>query len=121
MGSSGSSSNCWRTSSRSNRSMPAGTGVWVVNTVPARQTSMASSKLRPRSAYSRIRSRPRNPACPSLVWNTSGEGWPVSAQKARTARMPPMPSSSSWRSRWSLPPPYSRSVTSCRSASFSST
>ncbi len=101
--------------------MPAGTGVCVVNTVPARQTSMASSKLSPCSAYSRIRSRPRNPAWPSLVWNTSGSGCPVSAQNARTARMPPMPSSSSWRSRCSLPPPYSRSVTSCRSASFSST
>ena len=55
------------------------------------------------------------------AWNTSGAGCPVSAQKARTARVPPMPSSSSWRSRWSLPPPYSRSVTSCRSASFCST
>ena len=28
--------NCRSTSSRANRSMPAGTGVWVVNTVPAR-------------------------------------------------------------------------------------
>ena len=58
---------------------------------------------------------------PLPVRNTSGDGCPVSAQKARTARMPPMPSSSSCRSRWSLPPPYSRSVTSCRSGSFSST
>ena len=121
MGSSGSSAKTSWTRLRSNRSMPAGTGVWVVKTVPARQTSRASSKLRPCSAYSRMRSRPRKPAWPSLVWKTSGEGYPRSAQKARTARTPPMPSSSSWRSRWSLPPPYSRSVTSCRSASFSST
>ena len=121
MGSSGSSAKCSLIRLRSNRSMPAGTGVCVVNTVPARPTSRASSKLSPCSAYSRIRSRPRNPAWPSLVWKTSGEGCPRSAQNARTARTPPMPSSSSWRSRWSLPPPYSRSVTSCRSASFSST
>ena len=32
------------TSSRGNRSMPAGTGVWVVKTVPARETSSAVSK-----------------------------------------------------------------------------
>ncbi len=121
MGSSGSSAKCSRIRLRSNRSIPAATGVCVVNTVPARQTSMASSKLSPCSAYSRMRSRPRKPACPSLVWNTSGEGCSRSAQNARTARTPPTPSSSSWRSLWSLPPPYSRSVTSCRSASFSST
>ena len=38
-----------------------------------------------------MRSRPRKPACPSLVWNTSGAGWPVSRQYVRTARTPPMP------------------------------
>ena len=27
-----------------------------------------------------MRSRPRKPACPSLVWKTSGSGWPVSRQ-----------------------------------------
>ena len=85
--------------------MPAATGVCVVNTVPARHTSIASSKLSPACAYSRIRSRPRKPAWPSLVWKTSGCGWPVSAQNARTARTPPIPSSSSCRSRCSLPPP----------------
>ena len=90
---------CRSTSSRLNRSIPAGTGVCVVNTVPARHSSIASSKVRPCSAYSRIRSRPRKPACPSLVWKTSGSAWRVSPQNARTARTPPMPSSSSWRSR----------------------
>ena len=80
MGSSGSSAKCSRIRLRSNLSIPAGTGVCVVNTVPARQTWRASSKLSPCSAYSRIRSRPRNPACPSLVWNTSGERVP--AQRA---------------------------------------
>ena len=108
-------------SSRGNRSMPAGTGVCVVKTVPARDSSSASLKESPAATYSLIRSRPRKPACPSLVWNTSGSGWPVIAQKARTARTPPMPSSSSWRSRCSLPPPYRRSVTSCSAGSFSST
>ena len=61
--------------------MPAGTGVCVVNTVPARDTSSAASKReRPpavASVSSRIRSRPRKPAWPSLVWNTSGSGAPV--------------------------------------------
>ena len=58
--------------------MPAGTGVWVVNTVPARTASSAASKLSPApSASSRIRSRPRKPAWPSLVWNTSGAACPV--------------------------------------------
>ncbi len=38
----------WRaTSSRSKRSMPAGTGVWVVKTVPARTASRAASKSEP--------------------------------------------------------------------------
>ncbi len=101
--------------------MPAGTGVWVVKTVPARDRSSASSKDSPSPWYSLIRSRPRKPACPSLVWNTSGSGCPVISQNARTARTPPMPSSSSWRSRCSVPPPYSRSVTSCSAGSFAST
>ena len=52
--------------------MPAGTGVWVVKTVEARDTSRAVSKssLGPLSSTvsSRIRSRPWNPAWPSLVW-----------------------------------------------------
>ncbi len=65
-----------RTRSAGNRSMPAGTGVWVVKTVPARVSSSASSKPRPRSMYSRIRSTPRKPACPSLVWKTSGSAVP---------------------------------------------
>ena len=34
-----------------------------------------------------------------------GLGWPVSAQYARIARTPPMPSSISCSSRWSVPPP----------------
>ena len=85
--------------------MPAGTGVWVVNTVPARTPASASSKLSPSAASSRIRSRPRKPAWPSLVWNTSGAGVPVSRQYARTARTPPTPASISWAIRCSLVPP----------------
>ena len=58
--------------------MPAGTGVCVVNTVPARTACSASSKVSPSfSTSSRIRSTPRKPAWPSLVWNTSGAGAPV--------------------------------------------
>ncbi len=51
---------------RENRSIPAGTGVWVVNTVEARPTSRAVSKSSPgpssATVSSRIRSMPRNPA-----------------------------------------------------------
>jgi len=43
--------------------MPAGTGVCVVNTVPARTADSASEKVSPLEAMSElIRSRPRNPA-----------------------------------------------------------
>lgn len=97
---------CRATSSLSKRSMPAGTGVWVVNRVPARTASSALEKSAGAvSTSSRIRSMPRNPACPSLVWKTSGAGCPVSRQNTRSARTPPMPSSISWSSRCSLPPP----------------
>ncbi len=86
--------------------MPAGTGVCVVNTVPARETSRAASKLSPASSVSsRIRSRSRKPAWPSLVWNTSGAVARLIREKARIARMPPMPSSISCRSRCSVLPP----------------
>lgn len=72
--------NCRAIISAGNRSMPAGTGVWVVNTVPARTASRASSNDSRASVSSRMRSRPRKPAWPSLVWNTSGSGWPVIRQ-----------------------------------------
>ncbi len=106
--------------------MPAGTGVWVVNSVPARETSSAASNVRASlppvaSVSSRIRSTPRKPACPSLVWNTSGAEAPVRRQKTRIARTPPTPSSISWRSRCSVLPPYSRSVVSRMTSLFSST
>ena len=82
--------------------MPAGTGVCVVKTVPARAFSSAASKSSPSASMnSRIRSMPRKPACPSLVWKTSGAAAPVISQYERIARMPPMPSSSSCSSRWS--------------------
>ena len=58
-------------SSRGNWSMPAGTGVWVVNTAPERTASNASAKDSPSRCISiRMRSRPRKPAWPSLVWKT---------------------------------------------------
>jgi len=61
--------------------MPAGTGVWVVKTVPARTACSASGKLSPWvSMSSRIRSTPWKPAWPSLAWKTSGCGVPVSRQ-----------------------------------------
>ena len=110
----------WRTWPRPNRSMPAGTGVWVVKTVPARTACSASSNVSPVLTSSRIRSTPRKPAWPSLVWNTSGSVPPVSRVYARTARTPPTPASSSWSRRCSLLPPYSLSVICRSAASFSS-
>ena len=60
--------------------MPAGTGVCVVNTVPARTADSASAKVRPCSAINElIRSRPRKPAWPSFMWKTSGSGCPVAS------------------------------------------
>ena len=104
------------TSVRGNLSMPAGTGVCVVNTVDARpiSTAVSMSSRGPASSTvsSRIRSMPRKPAWPSLVWNTSGSGAPVIRDHSRSARTPPTPSSSSCRSRCSLLPPYNRSVIS---------
>ena len=97
----------------------------VVNTVPARVTSSAVSKSRPgpssATVSSRIRSRPRKPAWPSLVWKTSGASAPVIREYARSARTPPIPSRSSWRRRCSVVPPYSRSVTSRSGRGLSST
>ena len=97
--------------------VPAGTGVWVVKTQPACTASSASSKLRPSSTtWSRMRSRPRKPAWPSLEWNT----WHGSPRASR-ARTPPMPRRISWRRRCSVLPPYRRSVTAFSSGPFSST
>ncbi len=80
--------------------------MWVVNTVPPRTACNASANDSPwDSVSSRMRSTPWKPAWPSLAWKTSGCGVPVSEQYARTARTPPMPSSISWRRRWSSPPP----------------
>ena len=85
--------------------MPAGTGVWVVNTVLDRTTVSAVSKSRPASTSSRIRSTPRNPAWPSFMWNTSGAGSPSIAVNARIARTPPMPARISCLMRCSWSPP----------------
>ena len=84
----------------SNWSIPAETGVWVVNTLPARTASTATANGMPAATCSWIRSKPRNPAWPSLVWKTSG-----SMPSARRARTPPIPSMISWRSRWCESPP----------------
>jgi hypothetical protein len=61
--------------------MPAGTGVCVVNTVPARTACSASGNDSPcDSMSSRMRSSPWKPAWPSLAWKTSGAGVPVRRQ-----------------------------------------
>ena len=64
--------------------MPAGTGVWVVNTPPARTASTASANESPPATCSRMRSSERKPAWPSLVWNTCGSQ-PEGAQRPHAA------------------------------------
>ena len=61
-----------------NRSMPAGTGVWVVNTVLERTTVSAVSKSSPEPVdqLADALRRRGNPAWPSFMWNTSGAGRP---------------------------------------------
>ena len=68
--------------------MPAGTGVWVVNTTCSRTRCQASSSTRPRAAA----------RCASSS-NTASAGWPSfrcttdgSMPSARSARTPPTPS-----------------------------
>ena len=84
--------------------------------MPARTASKAASRSSPWASSLRSRSSPRKPAWPSLVWKTS-----ASTPNASRARTPPSPRSSSWRSRCSLPPPYSRSVTARSAGPFSGT
>ena len=81
-------------SARSKRSIPAGTGVCVVKMPPARTASTAASKGRPPATNSRMRSKLRKAAWPSLLWKTCG-----SMPSARSARTPPMPRTISWRRR----------------------
>ena len=65
----------WLTiSSRGNRSIPAGTGVWVVKTVPARLRSSAVSKSSPAVQVLPDPLQAEEARVPSLVWNTWGAG-----------------------------------------------
>ena len=77
----------------------------------ARLRSNAVSKSSPFCMYSR---NPLHPEEPGVTLVGVEHRWraPVIRQYARMARTPPMPSSTSCSSRWSVPPPYSRSVTS---------
>ncbi len=87
-------------------SLPAGTGVCVVKTVPAATASRAAAKSRWFSSISRrMRSSPQKAEWPSFMWQTVG-----ALPTARRARTPPMPRIISWRTRMSLSPPYSRPV-----------
>ena len=99
--------------------MPAGTGVWVVNTVLARTTVRAVSKSRLSAVTnSRMRSRPRKPAWPSFMWEHVRIGAPSIAVNAGW-RGPPIPAAVPACMRCSWSPPYNRSVTLRRSCSFS--
>jgi hypothetical protein len=86
-------------------SLPAATGVCVVNTVFCRAASTASSNDSPEATPSRTSSSGAIAACPSFRWNTPG-----SIPIARIARTPPRPSSAYWARRISRSPTYSRDV-----------
>ena len=61
-----------RTRSVSKRSLPAETGVWMVNTLSRRTSVQASASDRPLATYSRARSARRNAEWPSLRCQTAG-------------------------------------------------
>ncbi len=61
-----------RTRSASNRSLPAETGVWIVNTASDRTAVQASSSVRPDATSSRARSASRSAEWPSLRCQTGG-------------------------------------------------
>ena len=97
-------------------SFPAGTGVWVVNTVFADTISLASSK--DTSLYFIIffiSSIVRNDECPSFIWYTVGFKPNVCSRLA-----PPIPKTISCIIRVSWFPPYKVLVISLYSAIFSS-
>ena len=94
--------------------MPAGTGVWVVKTVRARAAASASSSDAPAASSARASSSEAKAAWPSLRWTTDG-----SIPSARSARMPPTPSSRYWARRRSRVPVYSRELIQRATAPFS--
>ncbi len=61
-----------RTSSASKRSLPAETGVWIVNTLFRRTADQASSMARPLATSSPARSASRSAEWPSLRCQTAG-------------------------------------------------
>ena len=100
----------------SKRSLPAETGVWIVNTLSRRTRAQASSSSAPAATYSRARSASRNAEWPSLRCQTAG-----ARPSARIARTPPMPRTSSWCSRISRPRTYRMWVIGRSSTAFSAT
>ena len=81
--------------------MPAGTGVCVVKTLLTRVASSASSKVRPWRSMKQADPLQREERGVALVHVEDGGLEP----SASSARMPPMPSTISWRMRVSLSPP----------------
>ena len=57
-----------RSSASACTSLPAATGVWVVNTICSRTAAQASTNDAPATMRSAISSMPANAACPSLKW-----------------------------------------------------
>ncbi len=98
-------------------SLPAATGVCVVNTELEATTCCAWKKLKCFCwTNSRTRSRLRNAAWPSFMWKTVGE-----MPSARSARTPPIPSTTSWAMRISWSPPYSLAANSRSLGAFCTT
>ena len=91
------------TRSRGKRSMPAGTGVWVVKMRAGRATAAGLGEGQALLVHRarRMRSRARN-AGVALV---HVEDLRARARGRSSARTPPMPSTISWRMRSSTSPP----------------
>ena len=67
--------------SRGKRSMPAGTGVCGGHRAGAHgRERLVEGQVFLVDREARMRSTPRKPAWPSLVWNTSGAAAPVAPQ-----------------------------------------
>ena len=81
---------------------PAETGVWIVNTLSRadRRPGVVERRRRPATS-SRARSASRNAEWPSLRCQTAG-----ASPRARIARTPPTPRTSSWWRRISRPRTY---------------
>ncbi len=95
-------------------SLPAGTGVWVVNTVRSRAATSPTASSSPECSSCPASCTGASIGWPSLRWITPG-----SNPSAVSARTPPAPSSTYWARRMCSSDSYSRAVIQRSIAPFS--